>query len=247
MDDSTVQFTQQWAQANGIDSVEVEKVLSNMDMSDYVVFNNAVEKKDYDMISQLYSKAKATIMESYIYFNNDVILENSNDKRLGLIKSMPYNRLYEAYRLLPNSSYDMSQLSIAAMQTLVYEGLGGVQSIPTMKPQKPAGLSQSQTTPQASTMPPASSIDLKQKQTQLQQAPQGQTQVAVQGANNQQTVLDVDQLDLDQQNPENSNIVVKDPNKPNEINIMSINDVELVDDQQGQDPELDRISTLAGI
>lgn len=117
-----IQATQQWAKANGLDSTKTDQVLSDMDMSDFMVFSQALEAKDYDTISQMYHQVSAITNESYKYFNNDMIMESHRDyNQITLIKSMRWNVLYEFYQRVPGATHATDMLTMAQMQTAIYE------------------------------------------------------------------------------------------------------------------------------
>lgn len=244
MDHDIIKATQSWADANGIDSVNVEKVLSNMDMSDFLVFTVAIKQKNYDLIGQLYHRASSHMMESYKFFNGTYLLEDCMDKNIQIIDTMSFKHVYEAYQQIPGSTYNVNHLSIAEMKTLVYEAFGTIKPQGPIAPQNPASQFSGYTTDK---QPPAANDGMtpQQKQTQIMQAEPGTVQV--QGAQEQPNgsqqpqQMSVQGIDIDEQDPSNTNVVVADPTNPNEVNIMSLDDIKMMESM------INRMSKLAGV
>lgn len=255
MDRNILKATQQWAQANGIDSVKSEKVLDNMDMSDFLVYTDAIKTKNYDVVGQLYNRASANIMESFKYFNGDKSLFESEHPSIVAVNAMSYSHLYEAYSLLPSATTNVDLLSMATMKALVYENLGVIKPQATMQTQKPTNPASQFLGMQTDNEAPDS---MQQKVDQLS-APTTDMQVKIptdQSGGQGEQIVDVDGVDIDPYNPEEGSVVVKDPSMGNEINVIPIADVQMLDDQGNeQQPELDeddgfdmnRMSQLAGI
>lgn len=237
-----ITFTEKWASANGMDVADVKEVVSNMEMSDYMVFVEAAQSKNYDEMAQLYYRAKASMTESYEYFIGDRLIESvgtvSKDMmRMTIIKDIPSETLYEYYRKLPGATHAIDSLSYAHIRAMMCEGFGQMQSARTMKPTaNPASQMNGPSTTTATANP---AMQLKQKQQQLQQ-PSANMQVSVPQGTIGGELTDLEGVDIDPQNPENTQVVVKSPNNPNEIDVLSLDDIDLVQ-------ETDRISKLAGI
>lgn len=261
MDHNVLHDTQKWAKANGMNVSLVESVIDSLEMPDFITLAEALDAKAYDTISQLYNKAHASIMESYDYFRGETINESigqtmSKDEfHKHMIKTMPYDQLCEAYHQLPGSSWSVDNLSLAHLQTLVYEGLGSFTTStnnPASQFNKPAGAKPSTVTPTGPTptgapndamntteMMPAELMQKQQQLTALQ--PGEQVQMAGDMA---ASPMDIQGIDVDDQDPSNTHVVVQDPTNPNELNVVGIEDIEMM---QEEDEEQDRLLKLAGM
>ena len=124
VENDLLHMAQKWAEANGMATSDVSKVLERMPASDHVAFSIALDDKDYDTVSQMYKHNQAQVTESFKYFNGTAIYVNhARGTCLHALSNASVTQIAEMYRSLPGSTYAINRLSNADMCSCIFETL----------------------------------------------------------------------------------------------------------------------------
>lgn len=217
-----------WLHANGIQKPSAEELYNNIDAGDLVTLITAFEHKDHDTIAQIFNKTKAEMSSNF----------NSIKESYSLSSMFELENLYQK---LPVTSYRTDYLSEAHLRTLIYDAIteGIVSSMNSAKSstgqdsvsntvnqnsQQLQNAQNNQIQQTANTPNNDNLVTAQQKQQILKQDPN--TKVTFGGIGNEDDVLGTQ---LDPSDPNNSMVVVKDPNNQNQVKVLNINDVNLID------------------
>lgn len=209
---------QKFAQANGL-QMDVSTVLDNMDAGDFVAINQAMDNSDNHSILKILQKYKSRSFESYSYFTGTQLTE---DASINLVNDLSPDELIEHYHTIEGMVHDVTHLTLHELRTLVYEDLTSTLRADQI-------VNRNTTTQQQQINP---QTQAKVKQTDIQKnANNSAFKVSVpgtqQGSQEIQQVLGLDPGPTTQQ----SLVVTKDPTKPNQVGVYSLDDVQTV---QGQ-------------
>lgn len=205
---------QKFADSNGI-AIDANSALENMDAGDFVALNQAIDNSDNRSIIEILQKYKARTNENYALFGLNMLTES---EEFNSVLSMGVNELVEHYRKIPGSYYDVSNLTIQEMRTLVYEDL-------TTQLQANQ-IATANTNQQQQQVNPQTQAKLKQAQLQKNT---GNMNVTVPGSTTgTDTVAQVVGLDVGP-TPDKSLVVTKDASHPNQVQVFGLNDVSPVD------------------
>lgn len=217
----TAQELQKFADANGLD-MDVDQALNAMDAGDFVEINQAMDNSDNRTIMQVLQKYKARTNENYQYFNGTTLSESDE---VNNINGMGVDALIGAYRdNVCGAFYDCSHLTLSEMKTLVYEDLTStLSSTPSTNnaiTQQSSQSQQNQVNPQ---------VQDKLKQAELQQNVNNSSfKVSVPGDSSGSTkIAPIVGVDVGS-TPEQTLVVTKNDENPNEVNVFGLNDVQPV-------------------
>ncbi len=214
---------QKFADAHGL-NVDTATIIDNMEAGDFVALNNAMDESDNRTILQLLQKYKARMSESYKYFSSTNskkhIMESS--EIISLIDNMSVSELSEAFKK-SNTYGDSSMFSTQELKALCYEDItASIKANQIAKSNNTA--SQQQINPQT---------QAKMKQAQLQKGT-GNMQVTVPGdQTGTNTIEPVVGVDVGA-TPQQTLVVTKSGNKPNQVSIFGLDDVSPVDQKNTQ-------------
>lgn len=202
-------------------NIDVSVVIDNMDAGDFIALNQAMDSSDNRSIAQLLQKYKARMSECYKKFNSKSQIDENNEL-ISRVQNMSFSELHEAYKSFSTYS-DASGLSTQEIKTLVYEDL--------TTQLRSNQLAKMNTNQQQQQQNPQTQAKLKQAELQRNM---GNIQVTVpgqqSGTDEVQSVVGVDAG----ANPQQSLVVTKNSNKPNDVNVFSLDDVTPVQKNQMQ-------------
>lgn len=211
---------QKFADANGL-QMDVSSVLDSMDGGDYVSLNQAMDNSDNHSILKILQKYKSRTHESYNQFGANLITE---DESINIVNDMGSEELVEHYNTIDGMIHSTDHLTLQELKTIVYEDL-----MSNLRANQIVGRN---TTNQQQQVNPQTQAKVKQADIQ-RNANNSAFKVAVpgnqQGTQQIEPVVGVDTGPTSQQ----TLVVTKDPNQPNELGVYSLDDVETVQ-QQGQ-------------
>lgn len=211
---------QKFADAHGM-NIDVAVIIDNMDAGDFIALNGAMDNSDNRTIMQLLQKYKAQMSESYNYFNPTNFMKHINESSnlLNKVDSMSVTELAECYRSM-NTYGEVSYFSTQELKALVFEDI-----TTQLKTNQAVNMNNTQQ------MNPQTQAKLKQAELQK-------------NANNMQVTVPGEQTGTDAvepvvgvdvgATPEQSLVITKNGNKPNELNVFSLDDVTPVDLQNQQ-------------
>lgn len=212
----TAQELQKFSDANGL-NIDINEVLNSMDAGDFIEINTAMDQSDNRSIMKILQKYKARVSETYKYFSGKVLTES---KSLNHFMNMGIDELVEHYhQYVTGALSDASHLTLAEMQSLVYEDLTTSLNANQIAARNNS-VKQGQVNPQT---------QQKMKQAQIQQnSNNANFKVSVPG--NQNGTTDVENVvGIDAgTSPQTTLVVTKDPNNANEVNVFGLDDIDPV-------------------
>ncbi|QCW19018.1 structural protein [Salmonella phage SE_PL] len=209
---------QKFADANGL-QMDVSTVLDSMDAGDFVALNQAMDNSDNHSILKILQKYKSRTFESYQYFSGMLLTE---DESINLVNDMTPDELIEHYRTMEGMIHEVDHLTLQEIRTLVYEDL-------TTQLRANQIVDRNTTTQQQQVNP---QTQAKVKQANIQRnANNSSFKVSVPG--NQQGTQEIEPVvGIDPgPTPQQTLVVTKDQNKPNELSVYGLDDVETVQNQ----------------
>lgn len=216
----TSQELQKFAQAQGID-VDVSSILDTMDAGDFVALNQAMDNSDNRTIIQLLQKYRARVSESYKHFKSTTVMESRNEL-INKIHNASMAVLENTFKGL--GGQDADKFSIQELKALIYEDITS-----NLRANQIVGRN---TTTQQQQVNPQTQSKLKQAELQ-RNSNNNAMQVTVPG--NQEgtdAVEPVVGVDIGP-TPQQTLVVTKNTQKPNELNVFGLDDVNPVQ-QNGQ-------------
>ncbi|SOK58565.1 hypothetical protein [Yersinia phage fHe-Yen9-04] len=228
----TAQELQKFADANGL-QMDVNQALSSMDAGDFVEINQAMDNSDNRTIMQVLQKYRARTNENYQYFDGTTLSES---EEINTINAMGVDALIEAYRdNVHGAFYDCSHLTLSEMRTLVYEDLAS-----TLNSNQ---ISNRNTSTQQTQINPQTQAKLKQAELQ-QNANNSSFKVTVPGdSTGTSQVAPIVGVDVGQ-TPQQTLVVTKSNEKPNQVNVFGLDDVQPVQEDDEHD-EVESQSVMA--
>lgn len=211
---------QKFADANGL-QMDVAPVLDSMDAGDYVSLNQAMDNSDNRSILTILQKYKSRTQESYGHFGTNLITE---DESINIVNDMGTYELIEHYNTIEGMMHGTEHLTLQELKTIVYEDL--------MSNLRANQVVSRNTTTQQQQVNPQTQAKVKQDDIQ-RNANNSAFKVSVpgnqQGTQQVEPVVGIDPGPTSQQ----TLVVTKDQQKPNQLGVYSLDDVETVQ-QQGQ-------------
>lgn len=219
----TAQELQKFADANGL-QIDANEALSAMDAGDFIEINQAMDNSDNRTIMQVLQKYKARTNENFQLFNGTVISESPIVIELN---SMGINALIDMYReKVPGALYDCSHLTLSEMKTLVYEDLASSLSA--------SQINKTNTATQQTQMNPQTQAKLKQAELQ-QNSNNSAFKVSVPGDSTGSTQLaPIVGVDVGP-TPDQTLVVTKNTEKPNQVDVFGLNDVQPVQEDESSE------------
>lgn len=216
----TAQELQKFSDANGL-NVDASVALNAMDAGDFVSVNTAIDNSDNRTLMQLLQKYKARLSEHFNDFSGNNLLES---KSYSFIMDMGVEELVENYHsFVIGALTDTAHLTLAEMRTLVYEDITSNLRANQIVDRN-VNQQQQNVNPQTAA---------KMKQANIQRNSNNQNyKVSVPGSQNGTTdVENVVGIDAGP-TPQQTLVVTKDNNRPNELSVYGLNDIDPV--QNGQ-------------
>lgn len=214
----TAQELQKFADAHEL-NIDVNNALNNMDAGEFVEINQAMDNSDNRTIMKILQKYRAQTNEHYSYFNsNNSQLHES--EQVNFVNNMGVDELIENYRkYVKGALYNCSNLTLSEMKALVYEDLASTLTANQIN-QKNTSTQQQQINPQT---------QAKLKQAEFQQNANNQAyKVSVPGnttgTNELEPIVGVDVGPT----PEQTLVVTKNTDKPNQLSVFGLGDVQPV-------------------
>lgn len=211
---------QKFADANGL-QMDVTPVLDSMDAGDYVSLNQAMDNSDNRSILSILQKYKSRTHESYGHFGANLITE---DESINIVNDMGTDELIEHYNTIEGMIHGTEHLTLQELKTIVYEDL-----MSNLRANQIVGRN---TTTQQQQVNPQTQAKVKQADIQ-RNANNAAFKVSVpgnqQGTQQIEPVVGIDPGPTSQQ----TLVVTKDQDQPNQLGVYSLDDVETVQ-QQGQ-------------
>lgn len=211
---------QKFAQANGLD-MDIQSTLDSMDAGDFVSLNQAMDNSDNHTILKLLQKYKSRTYESYGHFGANLITE---DESINIVNDMGSDELLEHYKTIEGMVHSTDHLTLQELKSIVYEDL-----MSNLRANQIVGRN---TTTQQQQVNPQTQAKVKQSEIQ-RNANNSAFKVSVpgnqQGTQQIEPVVGIDPGPTSQQ----TLVVTKDQNQPNQLGVYSLDDVETVQ-QQGQ-------------
>lgn len=211
---------QKFAQANGL-QMDIESTLDSMDAGDFVSLNQAMDNSDNHSILKILQKYKSRTHESYGHFGANLITE---DESINIVNDMGSDELIEHYNTIEGMIHGTEHLTLQELKSIVYEDL-----MSNLQANQIVGRN---TTTQQQQVNPQTQAKVKQSEIQ-RNANNSAFKVSVpgnqQGTQQIEPVVGIDPGPTTQQ----TLVVTKDQNQPNQLGVYSLDDVETVQ-QQGQ-------------
>lgn len=222
----TAEQIQSFADANGI-QIDADVVVNNMDSGDFIELNQAMDNSDNRAIAHILQKYKARLSENYKYFK--VNAKYTQRESVQKINSLTFDALVESVK--SGSGIDVSKLSIAEMKTLAHDKME--EAVNNPQAQLTANIiANANNQEQQQKVNPQTQAKMKQAELQ-RNSNNNAMQVTVpgnqSGTNDVEKVMGVDPGPT----PQQTLVVTKSNQKPNEVNVFGLDDVNPVN-QNGQ-------------
>lgn len=212
----TAEELQKFADANGL-NIDVSEMLNAMTAGDFIEINSAMDRSNNREIMKILQKYKARASEYYEHFNGNSPLLSESLQHMQNMGSDELNEMYQQYVF--GALTDSSHLTLSEMRALVMEDLATSLNANQIASRNNT-MQQQKVNPQT---------QMKMKQAQIQRNSNNQNfKVTVPGQQNGTTdVENVVGIDAGP-TPQTTLVVTKDNNRPNELSVYGLNDIDPV-------------------
>lgn len=224
----TAQELQKFADANGL-QMDVSQALSSMDAGDFVEINQAMDNSDNRTIMQVLQKYKARLSENYKAFS-----ENHHSKIYGinLLNSLSTTELIDMYKeqclfaLSENSHLTLAELKTLTYDVVIENSIKKSINEDLATTLRAGQITKQNTATQQSQINPQTAAKLKQAELQ-KNANNANFKVTVPGNSGTNEIEPVVGVDVGP-TTDQTLVVTKNAQKPNELNVFGLGDVEPV-------------------